>query len=99
MTAITSGVLAERFTKTPWTILRRDGVGKRRIMEFLQVMRQLLMRENFGLTPKITIGQPISFKDYKNLRDGDSVMRTIVDRAKDLMNQHMALIKKDGEED
>lgn len=86
---ITSGVLAKKSTYTPFVILRKDGVAKRRIMEFIQIMRQILTRERFGLTAHVSFAPPISIKDLGNLRDADHIMHIIVDRAKQLLTQHM----------
>ena len=86
---ITSGVLAKKSIYTPFAILRKDGVAKRRIMEFIQTMRQILTRERFGLTAHVSFAPPISIKDLGNLRDADHVMHVIVDRAKQLLAQHM----------
>lgn len=93
LTAITSGVLAEKFTKSPLTLLGRDGVGKRRIMEFIQVMRQLVFKEDLNLHPKVTFGEPFSGLELGNLRDTERVMREIVGRAKASLNEHLARIR------
>jgi hypothetical protein len=90
---ITSGVLAKESTYTPFAILRKDGVAKRRIMEFIQTMRQILSRERFGLTPHVTFAPPLSIKDMENLRDVDHVMHVIIDRAKQLLAQHMSSVQ------
>jgi 1-acyl-sn-glycerol-3-phosphate acyltransferase len=90
---ITSGVLAKTSTYTPFAVLRKDGVAKRRIMEFIQTMRQILSGKRFGLTPHVTFAPPLSIKDLENLRDADHVMRVIVDRAKQLLSQHMSNVQ------
>jgi 1-acyl-sn-glycerol-3-phosphate acyltransferase len=92
---ITSGILAKESTKTPFTILRKEGVAKRRIMEFIQTMRQILSGERFGVTARISFSPPLSMKDLGNLRDADQVMRVIVDRAKNLLSQHMSFFYTD----
>jgi 1-acyl-sn-glycerol-3-phosphate acyltransferase len=92
---ITSGILAKESTKTPFTLLRKEGVSKRRIMEFIQTMRQILSAERFGLTARVSFSPPLSMKDLGNLRDADQVMRVIVDRAKYLLSQHMSIFYTD----
>jgi hypothetical protein len=89
---ITSGVLAKESTYTPFAILRKEGVAKRRIMEFIQTMRQILSEKRFGLTPHVTFAPPLSKKDLGNLRDADYVMRVIVESAKQLLSQHMTTV-------
>ena len=57
---ITSGILHEKFTRSPLTRLKSDGVGKRRIMECIQVMRQLVFKEELGLVPlSLREGRPL----------------------------------------
>jgi 1-acyl-sn-glycerol-3-phosphate acyltransferase len=91
---ITSGVLYERFTRTPLTFLKSDGVGKRRIMEFIQVMRQLVFSERFPLWPLITFDDPFTIQEagINNLRQSDQILRTIVERAKNLLREHLSLL-------
>ncbi len=89
---ITSGVLAERFIRSPLTFIKRDGVSKRRIMEFLQIMRQLLIGERFGLKPFVTFDEPISLQDIGGRRDADEILRSIIERAKELLNEHIAML-------
>jgi 1-acyl-sn-glycerol-3-phosphate acyltransferase len=92
---ITSGVLARESTKTLFAILRKEGVAKRRIMEFIQTMRQILSGEKFGLTPRVSFAPPLSIKDLGSSGDIDQVIHMIVDRAKYLLAQHMSLFYTD----
>jgi len=92
---ITSGVLAKESTQTLFAALRKDGVAKRRIMEFIQTMQQILSGKRFGLTPHVSFAPPLSIKELGNLRDADQVMRVIVDRAKYLLSQHMNSLRID----
>jgi len=92
LTTITSGMLAKRSTNTPLTILRKSGVSKRRIMEFIQVMRQILMGEELGLKAHVTFAPPLTVNELGSLREADRVMRIIIDRAKLLLAQHMSFI-------
>ena len=87
--AITSGVLAKKITYTPFTILRKDGVAKRRIMEFIQTIQQIVSEKRFGLTPHVTFAPSLGIKELGNVRDTDHVMRVIITRAKHLLAQHM----------
>ena len=92
---ITSGVLAKESTRTLLTILGKDGVAKRRIMEFIQTMRQILSGEKFGLTPRVSFAPPLNLKDLGSSGDIDQVIHMIVDRAKYLLAQHMSLFYTD----
>lgn len=93
LTTITSGVLHERFTRTPWINLKGDGVGKRRIMEFLQIIRQLLFDEDLGLIPYITFDQPLSIQDLCSSMDADQLLSAIIERAREVLQQHQMLIE------
>ena len=99
LTTITSGMLAKRSTKTPLTILRKGGVSKRRIMEFIQVMRQILLGEELGLKAHVTFAPPLTVEELGNLHEADKVMRIIIDRAKQLLAQHMAFISVESSEE
>jgi len=92
---ITSGVLAKESIKTPFAILRKEGVSKRRIMEFIQTMRQILSGERFGLTPRISFAPPVSFNDVGHSGDTEQMIREIVDKAKHLLAQHMSFFYED----
>ncbi|HKJ26431.1 MAG TPA: 1-acyl-sn-glycerol-3-phosphate acyltransferase [Anaerolineales bacterium] len=91
---ITSGVLAERYTRSPLTMLKSDGVGKRRIMEMIQIMRQLVFGEHLSLRPLITFDRPFTVKDLgiTNLRETEQILHSVIERAKNLLNEHIAYL-------
>ncbi|MBN2046187.1 MAG: 1-acyl-sn-glycerol-3-phosphate acyltransferase [Anaerolineales bacterium] len=95
ISTITSGVLHEKFTHTPLTFIKRDGVGKRRIMEFIQVMRQLLFKEDLGLKPLITFDQPVTLDQLSggSKADASLILQNIIERAKLLYERHTSLLK------
>jgi hypothetical protein len=99
--AITSGVLHEKFTRSPLTFLKKDGVGKRRIMEFLQVMRQMVFGEKFGLQPLVTFDAPFTIKELgmTGKRDAEQIWQEVVDRTKMLLDKHNAFLEKPVEID
>lgn len=90
LTAITSGVLHERFTRTPLTVLRSDSVGKRRIMEFIQVIRQLILGEDLGLTPLVTFDKPLTIQELCASWESDQLLQAIIERAREVLKQHQA---------
>jgi hypothetical protein len=96
VSVITSGVLHEKFTRSPWTFLKSDGVGKRRIMEFIQVMRQLLLKDQLGLKPLVTFDQPITLKDLCGGKkvDANKICQDVIERAKVLYEEHAGLLRK-----
>lgn len=95
VSAITSGVLHEKFTRTPLTFLKRDGVGKRRIMEFIQVMRQLILQEKLGLEPVITFDEPVTIKELGLIGKSDSnqILHALIERARILYQEHLAALE------
>jgi len=94
ISAITSGVLHEKFTRSPLTFLKKDGVGKRRIMEFIQVMRQMVFEEKLGLVPLITFDNAFTLHDLglRGRKDAEQILQAIVQRAKSLLEQHKTLL-------
>jgi hypothetical protein len=92
LTAITSGVLHERFTRSPLTFLKKDGVGKRRIMEFIQIIRQLLFEERLGLMPFVTFDQPLTIQDLCSSWDADQLISAIVEHARLVLSHHQILL-------
>jgi hypothetical protein len=93
LTAITSGVLHERFTRTPLTFLKSDGVGQRRIMEFIQVIRQLLLGDQLGLTPLVTFDKPLTIQELCASWDSDQLLQAIIERAREVLSQHQIQLK------
>ena len=91
---ITSGVLHEKFARTPLTFLKKDGVGKRRIMEFIQIMRQLVFEEKLGLKPLITFGESVTLQDLGLSSKGDSekTLQTLIEQARSVLERHVALL-------
>jgi hypothetical protein len=96
LTAITSGVLHERFTRSPLTFLKPDGVGKRRIMEFIQVIRQLLFGEELGLTPFVTFDLPLTIQELCPSWEADQLLGAIIERARQVLKQHQDLLTSSG---
>lgn len=92
LTAITSGVLHERFTRTPLSILSQDGVNKRRIMEFVQVLRQLISGEELGLIPQITFDRPLSLQELTSSWDSELLLNAIIERARIVLQKHQTLL-------
>jgi 1-acyl-sn-glycerol-3-phosphate acyltransferase len=95
LTAITSGVLHERFTRTPLTFLKSDGVSKRRIMEFIQVLRQLIAGEELDLVPKVTFDRPLSIQDLSPSLDSEQLLQAIIERARIVLQRHQNLLHID----
>ena len=63
-------------------------MGKRRIMEFIQVLRQLIAGEELGLIPQITFDKPISIQDLSASWDSEQLLHAIIERARFVLQQH-----------
>jgi hypothetical protein len=96
VSTITSGVLHEKFTRTPLTFLKNDGVGKRRVMEFIQVIRQLVFKDDLGLKPLVTFDRPVTLDELSGGKkvDAGQVLQSIIQRAKVLYEEHASLLQK-----
>ncbi len=94
MPVITSGVLHQKFTKSPFTFLKQDGVGKRRIMEYMQVIRQLVFKERLGLRPFITFDEPFTLHEIgeKSKADSEQILTAIIERARKTLEKHTDLL-------
>jgi 1-acyl-sn-glycerol-3-phosphate acyltransferase len=92
---IVSGILHEKFSHSPLAKLKSDGVGKRRIMEFIQVMRQLVFREELGLEPLLTFGETVTIKDLGFSPKGDAglLLQALIEQAKNLFDRHTVAIQ------
>lgn len=96
LTAMTSGVLHERFANTPLTFLRADGVGKRRIMEFIQIIRQLFLGEDLGLVPMVTFDKPLTIQDLCSTLEADQLLGAIIEHARQVLKRHQDLLHKEN---
>ncbi len=88
--AITSGILSGEFINHPITRLFSNDHERRRIMEFMQVIKQMIRDKPVELHPKVTFGNPISFQDMK-ISPEFSPHQYIHAMAKTLMNYHSKL--------
>ena len=91
---ITSGVLHEKFAHTPLTFLKKDGVGKRRIMEFIQIMRQLVFEEKLGLRPLITFGESVTLQElgFSSTGDSEKTLQALIEQARAVLDRHVSLL-------
>ncbi len=86
--AITSGVLSEKFINHPLTKLFKQGHERRRVMEIMQVIRQMVRRKPLNLKPKVTFAEPLlSRKLFKQSRA--TVHAQILNRAQALLDFHI----------
>jgi hypothetical protein len=86
--AITSGVITNEFINHPLPRLFRNGVERRRIIEFMQVIKQMVLNRAISLRPKV------SFDDEKGFDPAgdwniDQRMDSIRSQALELLQRHI----------
>jgi hypothetical protein len=84
-----SGVLDKRVFNNPLTRLRRDEMEKRRLAEFIQVMRQLVFDGNRIASTQLSFTPPIKAELLQNLHHPLQAMDEIRQRASDMLIDHI----------
>lgn len=82
--AITSGVLSPQFIHHPFTRLFKNDHERRRIMEFMQVIRQMVRGKPVELKPKVNFSKSISNRQFR-----ESSAQFIFNKASSLLDEHM----------
>jgi hypothetical protein len=90
---IASGVLLERFLKHGLVRLRRDTIDKRRLAEFIQVIRQLVKPESVQAVPRISFGKPFTLAEVLQEGEDRRVMPAVIHRMKAHLMDHLAWIQ------
>ena len=87
---ITSGVLSREFVNHPIIKLFRNDHEQRRMMEFLQVIKQMVIGKPVELHPKVTFAKPLSQIDLVK-KTGNLSDTAILEKAMKLLNHHIKL--------
>jgi hypothetical protein len=88
MLSIVSSVVSPKWARSPITWLRRDGVDRRRLAEFGQVVTQLLFPGRLMFSPRVSFGPPSTAEQLKEEAQGERVLPAIIARAKALLVEH-----------
>jgi len=96
---IASGVLLARFLRHPLVRLRKDGLDKRRLAEFLQIMRQLVKPKTVHARPQISFGVPFTLAEVLKESDGRRVMPGVINRMKAQLAEHLDWIGENNPEE
>jgi len=83
--AITSGVLSSEFINHPLTKFFKNDHERRRIMEFMQMIKQMIRGKTVELKPRVSFAPPLSLEQIQLAEKG-----FIADQANALLNQHVA---------
>lgn len=85
---ITSGVLSKKFINHPLTRFFSKGHERRRVMEFMQVIRQMIIKELLDLHPKVTFADPVLSRNI--LKHSDTSLNSLViNKAQQLLDYHI----------
>jgi len=82
--AITSGVLSGEFINHPFTKLFPDNHERRRIMEFMQIIKQMVRGKPISLSPRVNFSEKITYDQIKSGSD-----QFIFEKASQLLKSHM----------
>jgi len=89
---ITSHVLLKRFRDSPLARLRREGLDRRRLAEFIQVIQQLLFPRSVQAHAVISFGAPFRLADL-NVKEGSKrVMPAVLAIIKAELEKHIACV-------
>ncbi len=87
--AMTSGVLSKDFIHHPLGMFfKKDSHERRRVMEFMQVIKQMVKDQPVNLRPKVSFAEPILARELI-ANSNQSPDQFIKIRAGNLLNQHL----------
>jgi hypothetical protein len=86
---IVSGVLSPASMRSPLLRVQKEAWQQRKLAEFLQVIQQLVFHRDYGLTPRISFGEPLTAEELTGRDPASEVMPAIVSQAKDLLLRHL----------
>lgn len=93
MITFVSGVLEKRLLNNPLLFLQQEEWEKRRLAEFIQVIRQMLFRGRRIPQTQVSFTAPIEPSTWNDLKDTRSLMNDIQNRAKESFTKHMVYWK------
>lgn len=88
--ALVSHVVSPQWARHPITWLRRQGVDKRRLAEFGQVITQLLAPGKLMLAPFVSFASPVTVQELQEESSGERLLPAIIRREKALLADHIA---------
>ena len=94
LVSITSHVVSVAWRRSFLYHLRSNPIDRRRLVEFGQVMTQLLFPGTFRQSPFTSFAPPIRLSDLRREYNLDQVLPAIIARGKNLLADHMAWTKK-----
>jgi hypothetical protein len=87
--AIASGVLSPRFLSHPLIRLAPAGWQRFKLAEVLQILSQLTSGKRYGLTPRVTFGEPVTLVELRQRNGPGDDMAAIVAYAQGVLAAHL----------
>lgn len=91
--SIVSNVVAKKWWNSILYHLRSDPVDRRRLVEFGQVIFQLLFPRRLRTDPYISFASPVGVDELRSESGSDHVLPAVITRAKALLAEHIAWVK------
>lgn len=85
---ITSGILSKEFIHNPLLKFYKDDHEKRRLMEFIQIINQMILRKPLNLSPKVSFSNQINDTIYSKNISGFQ-QSIIQEKANELLAYHI----------
>ncbi len=85
--AITSGVLSKAFANHPYPRLFRNDHERRRVMEFMQIIKQMVRRKPVSVNPCVSFSLPVTLPE-NNDRTMENLGEHIHQQALSLLKSH-----------
>lgn len=87
---IVSHVVSSKWRNSILYRLRKDPLDRRRLVEFGQVIYQLLFPGRLLSTPRISFAQPVSVEELRSENGPGHLLPAVIHRARTLLANHMA---------
>lgn len=87
--SVVSHVVSQAWARSPLTWLRRQPLDKRRLVEFGQVLQQTFFPGSLYLSPRLSIGSPISVETLRSESGSGSLLPTLIAHEKELLAEHL----------
>ncbi len=91
--SIVSHVVSQKWRDSILYQLRKEPLDRRRLVEFGQVISQLLFPHKLMLSPYISFAYPVKAEELHRQGGSERILPLIIRRAKTLMSQHMGWAK------
>jgi len=90
--AIISGVLSPSCMRNPLIKLADEGWRQQKLAEFIQVIQQVVFGRKFGLTPRLTFGEPLTGADLLAQDPQGDLHSAILSSALRGFDQHIGMV-------